>query len=68
MKTLHLLHQKNSYLFHDVFIWVTPVAILEWKNWGDTAGSRKKVGANMNVSPAWWFCWLKVICCICQSN
>ena len=45
---------KYTYLLHDVFNWVTRVAILEWKNCGGTAGPRKKVGASINVSPAWW--------------
>ena len=104
MKTLNFFIKKYAYLLHDVFNWVTPVAFLEWKNWEGTAGPRKKVGANINVSPAWWFsvvmkidllwltlsnqhrlvnsvrtvakksshrlkfCWLKVVCYICQSN
>jgi len=93
-----------TYLLLDVFSWVTPVTILDWKNRRGTAGPRKKVGSNIIVSPAWWcsvvmkidliwltlstqhmlviivrtvvrkssnrlkFCWLKAICCICQSN
>jgi len=41
-----------------------PVAILEWKNWGDHCGAKEKSrGANMNVSPAWWFSIVMKIDC-----
>jgi len=42
MKTLHFLHKKYTYRLHDVFKWVTPVAIIEWRNWGALRGQGKK--------------------------
>jgi len=44
MKLYTFFIKKYTYLLHDVFNWETPVAILEWKNWGALRGQGKKWG------------------------
>jgi len=50
MKTSHLLHQKYTCLLHDVFNWVTQMAILEEKTEEGTAGPRKSGGQHKCLS------------------
>jgi len=45
---LYTFIKKYTHLLHDVFNWVIPVAILEWKNWEGEA-----LRGQQNVSPAW---------------